>query len=117
MTLMDKLRCSAKETTDIANRVMRDPLSSTSEFKEAFQARDIAHVQAQGYSDEQLAEIRWETGCGCNGTDSPFHTFFGFDSDSDRYEPEEDYNEARHDWELEHMDEYSPAEMRVILGD
>lgn len=81
---IDMLRTSARETTRLAEAIMSNPHMSSREFHEAFQARDVAYVQSQGYSEDQLAELRWETGCGCNGTDSPFHTYFGFESASDR---------------------------------
>lgn len=68
----------------MANLLLQDPNITPSEFAEAFRARDRAYVESQGMDEDQLAEARWETMCGCNGTDSPYHTYFGFESDSDR---------------------------------
>lgn len=81
MNPIDRLRASAQETTRIANAIMANPHASEADFTEAFRARDVAYVESLGLDEEQLAELRWETGCGCNGADSPFHTYFGFEQD------------------------------------
>lgn len=65
-------------------RVMSDPDSTEEEFEYAFRKRDIIHVESKfnGMTDDERqdaeAEMRWETRCGCNGSDSPYHTYFGF---------------------------------------
>lgn len=76
MNRIEALRESAARTTELANQIMSNT-DSEAEFREAFRARDIAFVEGQGYSEEQLAELRYETMCGCNGNDSPYHTYFG----------------------------------------
>jgi len=76
MNRIEALRESAARTTEIANEIMTNTRSEA-EFREAFRARDVAFVESQGYDEEQLAELRYETMCGCNGNDSPYHTYFG----------------------------------------
>lgn len=83
MSNLQKLRQAAAETTRIANAILADPETTEAEFAEAFRARDVAHVESLGMSAEQLGEARWETMCGCNGNDSPFHSYFGLESASD----------------------------------
>lgn len=77
---IQNLRQSAAETSRIAESIMRNPRATEQEFSEAFRARDIAFVQSQAMEAEQAAEMRWETQCGCNGDDSPYHTYFGMNS-------------------------------------
>jgi hypothetical protein len=76
MNALDMLRESAAQTTMLANKLMANT-DSQEVFAEAFRTRDIAFVEGQGFDEEQLAELRYETMCGCNGNDSPYHTYFG----------------------------------------
>lgn len=76
MNTLNALRESAAHTTMLANKLMANT-DSEEVFAEAFRTRDIAYVESQGFDEDQLAEIRYETMCGCNGNDSPYHTYFG----------------------------------------
>lgn len=76
MSQMRRLREAAAQTTHLANEVMRSP-NSEAAFQEAFERRDVAYVESLGLDEEGLAEARYETMCGVNGNDSPFHSYFG----------------------------------------
>jgi len=84
MSLLSSLRASANETMALAGAVMANPHATQAEFREAFETRDRAYVQSLGMTEEQEAECRFETMCGVNGSDSPYHTYYGLTSDSSR---------------------------------
>ena len=88
MKTLEQLKAD-KEAAKIAyargcEQIMANPESSEEDFEAAFQARDIAYVEDKmdGMTEDERqdyeAELRWETGCGCNGADSPYHTYFGW---------------------------------------
>lgn len=85
MNNLEKLQSLRRESNELCSRIMANPEGKEEEFKAAFRERDINYVESQmdGMTDDEradhLAEVRWETGCGCNGTDSPYHTYFGMD--------------------------------------
>ena len=83
MNNLQKLASLRSETAALCERIMAS--GPDSEFSTAFAARDINHVESLldslsgGDADLRAmheGEMRWETGCGCNGDDSPFHTYF-----------------------------------------
>jgi len=84
MNNLEKLAALRQETSDLCARIMANPEGNEKEFAAAFHARDMNYVESltDGMTDDErsdyLAEVRWETGCGCNGSDSPFHTYFGW---------------------------------------
>lgn len=85
MNNLEKLQSLRQESNELCARIMANPEGHDAEFEAAFRERDINYVESQmdGMTENERAEaegeMRWETGCGCNGSDSPYHTYFGMD--------------------------------------
>jgi hypothetical protein len=85
MNDLEKIKALRVEMDALCARIMANPEGKEEEFEAAFHERDINYVESQmdGMTEEEkvdyLAEVRWETGCGCNGADSPYHSYFGME--------------------------------------
>ncbi len=92
MNNADKLAALRFEMDYLTNKIMHSPHASREEFNEAFRQRDINFIEAQFNgmtADERAAaeaEMRYETLAGCNGTDSPYHSYFGLDDNSESFD-------------------------------
>ena len=85
MTALEKLAALRQETQNLCASIMSNPEISEADFDRAFKERDKNYVEglldSLAGDDEDLramheGEMRWETMCGCNGADSPFHSYF-----------------------------------------